>query len=84
MTGDLKQAFLRVRINERDRDALRFHWIINEDAKQIQTLRFTRALFGLGPSPFLLGGTIAGHMEILEMSTLKKLKKLVVTCTWMT
>ena len=63
MTGDLKQAFLRVRINDCDRDALRFHWIINEDAKQIQTLRFTRALFGLGPSPFLLGGTIAQHME---------------------
>ena len=63
LTGDLKQAFLRVRINECDRDALRFHWIINKDAKQIQTLRFTRALFGLGPSPFLLGGTIARHME---------------------
>ena len=63
MAGDLKQAFLRVRINECDLDALRFHWIINKDAKQIQTLRFTRALFGLGPSPFLLGGTIAQHME---------------------
>ena len=63
LTGDLKQAFLRVRINECDHDALRFHWIINKDAKQIQMLRFTRALFGLGPSPFLLGGTIAQHME---------------------
>ena len=28
-----------------------------------KTLRFTKALFGLGPSPFLLGGTIAQHME---------------------
>ena len=63
LAGDLKHAFLRVRINECDRDALRFHWIISKDAKQIQTLRFTRALFGLGPSPFLLGGTIAQHME---------------------
>ena len=63
LAGDLKQAFLRVRINECDRDALRFRWIINKDAKQIQTLRFTRALFLLGPSPFLLGGTIAQHME---------------------
>ena len=52
-----------MRINECDRDALRFHWISNKDAKQIQTLRFTRALFGLGPSPFLLGGTIVQHME---------------------
>ena len=24
---------------------------------------FTRALFGLGPSPFLLGGTITQHIE---------------------
>ena len=63
LAGDLKQAFLRVRINEYDCDALRFHWIINKNAKQIQTLRFTRALFGLGPSPFLLRGTIAQHME---------------------
>ena len=63
LAGDLKQAFLRVRINECDRDALRFHWIINKDAKKIQMLRFTRAIFGLGPSPFLLGGTIAQHME---------------------
>ena len=63
LAGDLKQAFLRVRVNECDCDALRFHWIIDKDAKQIQTLRFTRALFGLGPSPILLGGTIAQHME---------------------
>ena len=84
LTGDLKQAFLRVRINECDRDALRFHWIINKDAKQIQTLRFTRALFGLGPSPFLLGGTIARHMENSRDEYLKQLKKLVVTCKWMT
>ena len=63
LAGDLKQTFLRVRINEYDRDALRFHWIIDKDAKQIQMLRFTRALFGLGHSPFLFGGTIAQHME---------------------
>ena len=63
LAGDLEQAFIRVRINECDRDALRFHWIISKDAKQIQMLRFTRALFDLGPSPFLLGGTIAQHME---------------------
>ena len=27
LCGDLKQAFLQVRIQEADRDALRFHWI---------------------------------------------------------
>ena len=63
----------------------RFHWIINKDAKQIQTLRFTRALFGLGPSPFLLGGTIAQHMANSRDEYLEKVeKKSVMTCTWMT
>ena len=67
---DLKQTLLRVRINGCDRDALMFHWIIDNDTKQIQMLRFTRSLFGLGPSPILLGGTAAQHMKILQMSTL--------------
>jgi hypothetical protein len=30
---------------------------------EIQTLRFTRALFGLTSSPFLLGGVIQQHLE---------------------
>ena len=28
----------------------------------METLRFTRALFGLSPSPFLLGGVINQHL----------------------
>lgn len=31
-----------------------------------QTLRFTRALFGLAPLPFLLGGVIEHHLESWE------------------
>ena len=53
VTGDLKKAFLQVRIRELDRDALRFHWKNNEHSP-LETLRFTRALFGLACSPFLL------------------------------
>ena len=29
----------------------------------METFRFTRALFGLAPSPFLLGGVIKQHLE---------------------
>ena len=76
LAGDLKQAFLRERINEFDSDALMFHWIINKDAKQIQTLRFIRALFGLGPSTFLLGGTIAQHMENCRDEHSEKVEKI--------
>ena len=62
ITGDLKQAFLQVRIQEMDRDALRFHWFKDVQTKTIEVLRFTRASFGLAPSPFLLGGVIQQHL----------------------
>ena len=44
-TGDLKQAFLQIRIREEDRDALRFHWIKNRYSTEIAVLRFTRLVF---------------------------------------
>ena len=63
LAGDLKQAFLQVRIREEDRDVMRFHWFKDLKTKEIITLRFTRALFGLSPSPFLLGGVIQQHLD---------------------
>ena len=63
LAGDLKQAFLQVRIWEPDRDAMRFHWYRDLNTKETETLRFTRALFGLAPSPFLLGGVLREHLE---------------------
>ena len=57
-TGDMRQAFLQVRIHTQDRDAMRFHWIADLETRRVETLRFTRALFGLSSSPFLLGGVI--------------------------
>ena len=56
LVGDLKQAFLQVRIWMEDRDALRFHWLKNKATFEVEVLRFTRALVGLVQSPFLLGG----------------------------
>ena len=56
VAGDLRRAFLQVRIRETERDALRFHWIADKTAKQDETLRFTRGVFSLAPSPFLLNG----------------------------
>ena len=62
ITGDLQQAFLQVRIKKEERDALRFHWKTSEHS-EVEVLRFTRALYGLIPSPFLLGGVIECHLE---------------------
>ncbi len=55
------KAFLQIRIREAERDALRFHW--STASGELQTLRFTRVLFGLASSPFLLGGVLATHLE---------------------
>ena len=63
---DLRRAFLQVRIRETERDALRFHWIVDKTAKQVETLRFTREVFSLAPSPFLLNGVIQQHLENLQ------------------
>ena len=63
--GDIQKAFLQIRIKEQERDALRFHWRVNEHS-DIETYRFTRALFGLTCSPFLLGGVIEQHLESWE------------------
>ena len=63
LAGDMRKAFLQVRIREEERDALRFFWLKDLDSSEIQTLRFTRALFGLAPSPFLLGGVVEQHLE---------------------
>ena len=63
VVGDLKKAFLQVRIRECDRDALRFHWKPGEHS-EIETLRFSTALFGLAPS--LLGGVTEYHLDTWE------------------
>ena len=68
LTGDLKQAFLQIRIRKEDRDALRFHWIKSIESNDIETLRFTIAIFGLGESPFLLNGTVKEHLTTSEQS----------------
>jgi len=65
ITGDLQKALLQVRVKETDRDAMRFHWRRDKQFP-LETLRFTRALFGLVPSPFLLGGVIETHLNHWE------------------
>ena len=65
--GDLKQAFLQVRIRAGDRDILWFHWFKDTMTFEVEVLRFTHALFGLVQSPFLLGGTMQYHPQSLNV-----------------
>ena len=65
MTGDIRLAFLEIRIRETERDALTFHWRSNEE-EEIETFCFTRLLFRLAPSPFLLNGVLEAHLDPWE------------------
>ena len=62
VTADIRKAFLPIRIRESERDSLRFHWQ-KEPLSEIEVLRFTRALFGLISSPFLLAGVLECHFD---------------------
>ena len=75
LTGDLQKAFLQVRIKKEERDALRFLWKPpGEDRALIY--RFTRAVFGLTCSPFLLGGVISQHLKSWELQYPEMVKEL--------
>ena len=58
LTGDIKQAFLQIRIRKKDRNVLRFDWIENMQSEDIKVYKITRTIFSLGESPFLLNGTV--------------------------
>ena len=65
VTADIRKAFLQIRIRESERDSLRFHWQ-KEPHSEIEVLRFTRALFGLISSPFLLAGVLECYFDAWE------------------
>ena len=66
LTGDIKQAFLQIRINKDGQDSLRFHWIKDREILGTVVLVFTRLMFGLSASPFVLEGTIKHHLGWYE------------------
>ena len=66
VAGYIEKVFLQGRVREPDRDALRFHWIKDVHSTEVEILRFTRVVFGLTSSPFLLNGVITRHLELIE------------------
>ena len=63
MLATLNKLSRILRIQEGDRDAMRFHWLSYPHTRKVEILRFTRALFGLSPSPFLLARVIREHLQ---------------------
>ena len=62
LAGNKKKAFLQVRIRGEDKEALRFHMIKDIQIEEVELLRFSRVMYGLIQSPFLLGGAIEQHL----------------------
>ncbi|GFY42712.1 integrase catalytic domain-containing protein [Trichonephila inaurata madagascariensis] len=61
-TADVKSAFLQIELDLRDRDFTRFFWTDNLN-NEPYVLNFTRVLFGLRPSPYLLAATLKHHFK---------------------
>ena len=63
ITGDMQKAFLQIKVDPRDRDALRFLWYENLDSRTVVQYRFTRVIFGSGPSAYIPGATLKMHVS---------------------
>ena len=65
LIGDLEKAFLNIGIKPEERDLMRFLWVddIKSENPQLIALRFSRLVFGLIGSPFVLNATLRHHME---------------------
>ena len=70
LVADIEKAFLMVSVSEQDRDVLRFLWVDNVDdhLPNIVPMRFTRVVFGVSSSPFLLNATINHHLLTYQNS----------------
>ena len=65
LTADIEKAFLMISVTDHDRDVLRFLWVndVTKEPPEVCVLRFTRVVFGVSSSPFLLNATIKYHLE---------------------
>ena len=65
--ADIEKAFMRIKINEEDRNYVRFLWFEDGDPdKPIKVYRYTSVFFGGTSSPFILNSTILHHLSKYE------------------
>ena len=65
LMADVEKAFLMIAVDDSDCDVLRFIWIddISKDELELRVYRFTRVVFGVSSSLFLLNATVKFHLE---------------------
>ncbi|KAL5475814.1 hypothetical protein EMCRGX_G025680 [Ephydatia muelleri] len=65
LTADIEKAFLMIKVADEDRDALRFLWLedVGSEIPRVKVFRFTRVVFGVASSPFLLNATLKYHIQ---------------------
>ena len=65
LIADVEKAFLMIAVDEKDRDVLRFIWVddVAKEEPELRVYRFTRVVFGVSSSPFLLNATVKYHLE---------------------
>ena len=66
MVADVRQAFLNIEIDEKDKNFVRFLFVDPDEENKLIVYRFNRVCFGLTNSPFLLNATIKYHMNTLK------------------
>ena len=74
--GDLKKAFLQIRLREEDRDEQQLLWYGDLVKRNIEEFRFTRVVYGSGPSPFIFNTSFQKHVEPFEEDFLETTKAL--------
>ena len=72
--ADISKAFLRIGLQEQDRDYVRFLWS-DDPGSPPKTYRFKSVLFGSTSSPFLLQATLQQHFETCDTLMEQKLGK---------
>ena len=75
--ADISKAFLRVGLQEEDRDFTRFLWPEdpNDPKSRLVTYRFRSVLFGATSSPFLLQATLTHHLDKSENCYAEQIKE---------
>ena len=65
LVGDIEKTFLNIKVIPKDRDCLRFLWVddIHSEDPKIFVYHFTRVVFGVNSSPFILNAVLRHHIE---------------------